>query len=46
VVDKRFNRRRYEAITMMRRFARGEASGRPVDDVLREALADPGLRVL
>jgi signal transduction histidine kinase len=44
-VDRRFNRRRYETLRMIRRFVVQAPSGPGVEDVLRTALGDPGLAV-
>jgi signal transduction histidine kinase len=44
VVDRRFARRRYEALRRVREYV-SAPSGAPVEAVLQAALADPGLRV-
>ena len=43
-VDRRFNRRRYDAVRMVREYVRAPTR-RSVEDVLRTALAVPDLRV-
>jgi signal transduction histidine kinase len=42
-VDRRFNRRRFEAVRMVREYVRSPTA-QSVEDVLRTALADPSLR--
>jgi signal transduction histidine kinase len=44
-VDRRFNRRRFTALSIVRGALRGAAAERDLDEVLRRALADPALRV-
>ncbi len=44
-VDRRFARRRFTALAIVRAALRGSAAARNLDAVLREALGDPGLRV-
>lgn len=46
VLDRRFQRRRYEAVQQVRAFVADPPSGLRVETVLQEALADPGLRVV
>ncbi len=43
-VDQRFNRRRYDAVRMVREYVRAPTT-QSVEDVLRTALTDPDLRV-
>lgn len=45
VIDRRFNRRRFDTLRRIRDYVRGPTPDTSVEDVLREALADPGLRV-
>jgi signal transduction histidine kinase len=44
-VDRRFSRRRFTALSVVREALRGAAAERDLDEVLRRALADPTLRV-
>jgi signal transduction histidine kinase len=44
-LDRRFNRRRFEAVAAMRRYARETPPGVTAEQALRDALADPALRV-
>ncbi|MBB5788158.1 histidine kinase [Jiangella mangrovi] len=44
-VDRRFNRRRFDAVRMVRHFVRAPEPGVSVEDVLRQAAGDPSLRV-
>jgi signal transduction histidine kinase len=44
-LDRRFNRRRFDALRVVRRFARDPVAGVGVEEVLRTALGDPGLTV-
>jgi signal transduction histidine kinase len=44
-VDRRFNRRRFDAVQVVRRYLRDPVPGVTIDDVLREAVAQPGLQV-
>jgi signal transduction histidine kinase len=44
-VDRRFSRRRFEALAVVRRALGGEAVARDLDEVLRSATGDAGLRV-
>uniref|UniRef100_UPI00180DAF91 sensor histidine kinase n=1 Tax=Sporichthya sp. TaxID=65475 RepID=UPI00180DAF91 len=44
-MDRRFSRRRFAALELVRNALRGAAATRDVDTALRLALADPGLRV-
>jgi signal transduction histidine kinase len=44
-VDRRFNRRRFEAVQVVRRYLRDPVPGVTIDDVLRQAVAQPGLKV-
>ncbi|TDD71951.1 hypothetical protein E1262_04280 [Jiangella aurantiaca] len=44
-VDRRFNRRRFEAVRMVREHVHDPAPDVTIDDVLRRALGDPDLRV-
>jgi signal transduction histidine kinase len=44
-VDRRFNRRRFDAVQVVRRYLRDPVPGRSIDDVLRQAVAQPGLCV-
>ncbi|WP_433160907.1 histidine kinase [Kribbella sp. CA-247076] len=43
-VDRRFNRRRFDTVQLIRAFVRSPG-GRTVEEVLRQALGDPALRV-
>jgi signal transduction histidine kinase len=44
-VDRRFNRRRFEALSVIRRFVRDPVAGITVQDALREALNDDTVTV-
>jgi len=44
-VDRRFNRRRFDAVQVVRRYLRDPVPGVTIDDVLREAVTQPGLQV-
>ncbi|MDQ1498093.1 MAG: hypothetical protein QOI86_1433 [Actinomycetota bacterium] len=44
-VDRRFNRRRFEAVQVVRRYLRDPVPGMTIDDALRQAVAQPGLKV-
>jgi signal transduction histidine kinase len=44
-VDRRFNRRRFDAVQVVRRCLRDPVPGVTIDSVLREAVAQPALRV-
>ncbi|PZF83404.1 sensor histidine kinase, partial [Jiangella anatolica] len=44
-VDRRFNRRRFDAVRLVRDHVRAPAPGVSVEHVLRRALGDPDLRV-
>ncbi|MEY2590582.1 MAG: hypothetical protein QOJ67_2566 [Acidimicrobiaceae bacterium] len=44
-VDRRFNRRRFDAVRVVRRFLRDPVAGVTIEDVLREAVAQPLLNV-
>ncbi len=44
-VDRRFNRRRFDAVSVVRRHLRDPVPGLTIDDVLREAVAQPALRI-
>jgi len=44
-LDRRFNRRRFDALGVVGQHLRSPAAGRTIDDVLRQALGDPTLRV-
>ncbi len=44
-VDRRFNRRRFDAVKIVHRFLREPVSGVSIDDVLREAVVQPALLV-
>jgi signal transduction histidine kinase len=44
-VDRRFNRRRFDAVHVVQRHLRDPAPGVTIDDVLREAVAQPALSV-
>ncbi|MGD9934418.1 MAG: sensor histidine kinase [Dehalococcoidia bacterium] len=44
-LDRRFNRRKFEAVTMVQRFVREPAAATPVQTVLQTATGDPALRV-
>lgn len=44
-VDRRFNRRRFDAVRVVRRHLRDPVPGVTIDDVLREAVAQPALLV-
>jgi signal transduction histidine kinase len=44
-VDRRFNRRRFDAVQIVHRYLRDPRAGVTIDDVLREAVAQPGLLV-
>ncbi|MEX1103360.1 MAG: histidine kinase [Dehalococcoidia bacterium] len=44
-LDRRFNRRRFDAVATVRRHVADPARDVPLDHVLRDALSDPGLRV-
>ncbi|MGH9248297.1 MAG: histidine kinase [Acidimicrobiales bacterium] len=45
VVDRRFNRRRFEAVQVIRRYVRDPSPDVTPEEVLRQAVADPTLRV-
>lgn len=45
VVDRRFNRRAFTALANVRDFIDEPDEGRTIEDVLRQAAGDPGLRV-
>jgi signal transduction histidine kinase len=45
LLDRRFNRRRFDALAVVRDHVRSPDPSRSIDDVLRQALADPGLTV-
>lgn len=44
-VDRRFNRRRFDAVQIVHRYLRDPIPGVTIEDVLREAVAQPGLHV-
>ena len=44
-VDRRFSRRRFEALAVVRAALRGDAVARDLEEVLRSATGDAGLRV-
>jgi signal transduction histidine kinase len=44
-LDRRFNRRQFEAASLVRRFVRDPAPGTTIEDTQRAALGDPSLRV-
>ena len=44
-LDRRFNRRRFDAVHVVQRRLAEPASSRPIDEVLAEALGDPSVRV-
>ncbi|HEX2273794.1 MAG TPA: hypothetical protein VHG90_07970, partial [Acidimicrobiales bacterium] len=44
-LDRRFNRRRFEAVRVVQRRLAEPTSSRSIEDVLREALGDPSVRV-
>jgi signal transduction histidine kinase len=44
-VDRRFSRRRFEALAIVRTALRGDAVARDLDEVLRSATGDAGLQV-
>lgn len=44
-IDRRFNRRRFEAVATVQRFVRDPSPGISLEDVLRSAIGDPGLAV-
>jgi signal transduction histidine kinase len=45
VIDRRFNRRRFEAVQVIRRYVRDPSPDVTPEDVLRRAVSDPTLRV-
>jgi len=45
VVDRRFNRRRFEAVQVIRRHVQDPSPDVTPEDILRQALSDPTLRV-
>ena len=44
-VDRRFNRRRFDAVQVVRRYLRDPVPGVTIEDALRQAVAQPGLHV-
>jgi signal transduction histidine kinase len=44
-IDRRFNRRRFEAVATVQRFVRDPSPGVSLEDVLRSATGDPALAV-
>ncbi|HYH11678.1 MAG TPA: histidine kinase, partial [Thermomicrobiales bacterium] len=45
-IDRRFNRRRYDALTQIRNYLHDPDPGVSVEDVVRQALQDPTLEVM
>ena len=45
LLDRRFNRRAFEASEMVRRYVRDPVAGTRIEEVLAEATGDPGLSV-
>ena len=44
-IDRRFNRRRFDAVAMVQRFVRDPSPRTSIEEVLRSAVADPALTV-